>query len=431
MDSAPPARPAHKGDKAGIPAHHLHHVDPLVASGRVPDLVDPVDHGVERRVKADGNVGAGDVVVDGGGNADGGHALPVKASAPRKEPSPPMTTMAAIPARAGARRPVCRPSAVLNSGAGALQEVPPRWMMSATDWEFSSTKLPVHQAVKAPLDADDLGPSARVRSAHDRPDGGVHARAHRRRWSAPDASSVFANPCPPLLANELSAAARASLRRTSSSSALAPLEATSADPAVAGEPVFHQLVGARRSSSDKVPQDGLFHGRRHRFRIAVRACPAAPESPRPRPRARAGPGRSAAGTRGLRRPLMSRQRICAHISGEITEYQAFSSISTRSPTPMASAPPLPPSPVMTQMIGHFQEGHAPDGLGDDHALSSLFRLDARIGPDDVDEGDDRPAELLRLLHEAHRLPVSFRMRQAEVAPDVLFRVFCPSAGRRR
>ena len=45
------------------------------------------------------------------------------------------------------------------------------------------------------------------------------------------------------------------------------------------------------------------------------------------------------------------QRIWAHISGEMTEYHAFSSIQTRSATPMARAPPLPPSPVTTEMMG--------------------------------------------------------------------------------
>src|SRR5438093_693546 len=47
----------------------------------------------------------------------------------------------------------------------------------------------------------------------------------------------------------------------------------------------------------------------------------------------------------------SPQRIAAQPSGEITEYTACSSISTRLPMPMASAPPLPPSPVTTAMIG--------------------------------------------------------------------------------
>ena len=44
-------------------------------------------------------------------------------------------------------------------------------------------------------------------------------------------------------------------------------------------------------------------------------------------------------------------RMEAKPSGERTEYTAFSSISTRFPTPRARAPPLPPSPVNTDTTG--------------------------------------------------------------------------------
>ena len=47
----------------------------------------------------------------------------------------------------------------------------------------------------------------------------------------------------------------------------------------------------------------------------------------------------------------SRQRMDAHPSGVITEYTECSSMFTRSPTAMASAPPLPPSPVTLTMMG--------------------------------------------------------------------------------
>ena len=47
----------------------------------------------------------------------------------------------------------------------------------------------------------------------------------------------------------------------------------------------------------------------------------------------------------------SRQRMDAQPSGEITEYTECSSMFTRSPTAMASAPPLPPSPVTFTTIG--------------------------------------------------------------------------------
>ena len=49
--------------------------------------------------------------------------------------------------------------------------------------------------------------------------------------------------------------------------------------------------------------------------------------------------------------LDSFQRIAAQPSGLMTEYQANLNIATRSPTPMPSAPPDPPSPITTQTIG--------------------------------------------------------------------------------
>ncbi len=47
----------------------------------------------------------------------------------------------------------------------------------------------------------------------------------------------------------------------------------------------------------------------------------------------------------------SRQRIAAQDSGLMTLYHAFSWIRTRLPTPMASAPPLPPSPITAHTAG--------------------------------------------------------------------------------
>src|SRR5665213_3816568 len=44
-----------------------------------------------------------------------------------------------------------------------------------------------------------------------------------------------------------------------------------------------------------------------------------------------------------------RHRMDEHDSGEITEYQVYLSIKTLSPTPIPSAPPDAPSPMMIQM----------------------------------------------------------------------------------
>ena len=50
----------------------------------------------------------------------------------------------------------------------------------------------------------------------------------------------------------------------------------------------------------------------------------------------------------------SLKSIDAHPSGEITEYTLFSSIRTESATPIPNAPPLPPSPIITETIGTFR-----------------------------------------------------------------------------
>ena len=54
-----------------VPAHDLHHAGPLVGLHGVGQLVDALDGRVGGGVKADGVVGAADVVVDGGGHAHG------------------------------------------------------------------------------------------------------------------------------------------------------------------------------------------------------------------------------------------------------------------------------------------------------------------------------------------------------------------------
>ena len=49
--------------------------------------------------------------------------------------------------------------------------------------------------------------------------------------------------------------------------------------------------------------------------------------------------------------LASFQRMAAQPSGLMTLYQLFWSMATRSPMPMPSAPPEPPSPITMQMTG--------------------------------------------------------------------------------
>ena len=86
---APPAMPGVQGDPAGVPAHHLDDEHPVVGLGGGVQPVDRLGGDVDRGVEAEGEVGAGEVVVDGLRDADdvdaevgelGGHAEGVLAA---------------------------------------------------------------------------------------------------------------------------------------------------------------------------------------------------------------------------------------------------------------------------------------------------------------------------------------------------------------
>ena len=89
---------------------------------------------------------------------------------------------------------------------------------------------------------------------------------------------------------------------------------------------------------------------------------------------------------------------------------------------MASAPPLPPSPVMAAMNGTLQPRHLAQVVGDGFRLSALLRTQSGIGADHVDQRDDRTVPLLGELHEAQRLAVALRIGLAEIAINPLLGV---------
>ena len=63
------------GEEARVPAHHLHEEDAVVARCSVPDLVDTFHNGVQRRIVANGRVGAVEVVVNRARKADYCHIV--------------------------------------------------------------------------------------------------------------------------------------------------------------------------------------------------------------------------------------------------------------------------------------------------------------------------------------------------------------------
>ena len=79
QDAVAAARePGVGGQDAAAAAHDLDHERALVARGGVAHLAHGVADGVERRVEADGRVGAGNVVVDGARDPDGRHPARVE-----------------------------------------------------------------------------------------------------------------------------------------------------------------------------------------------------------------------------------------------------------------------------------------------------------------------------------------------------------------
>ena len=62
---------APEGDIAGMTAHNLDDAAALMAGGCITDLVDGFHGCINRRIEADGIVGAGDIQIDGSRNADG------------------------------------------------------------------------------------------------------------------------------------------------------------------------------------------------------------------------------------------------------------------------------------------------------------------------------------------------------------------------
>ena len=63
-----------------------------------------------------------------------------------------------------------------------------------------------------------------------------------------------------------------------------------------------------------------------------------------------------------------------------------------------------------------------DAAGDGGGLAARFRVDARIGPGRVHQGDHRQGEMVGQRHQALRLAVALGPRHAEVVGDARLRV---------
>ena len=113
--------------------------------------------------------------------------------------------------------------------------------------------------------------------------------------------------------------------------------------------------------------------------------------------------------------LGSFQRMDAQPRGEITEYRAFSSMSTRSATASAGA-------ALTRHDRdnrRFQLDKLIQTAGNGLALTAFLRANAAERAAGVNKVDDRAVEFLRLMCETQGLSIALRVRHAEVGVHIL------------
>ncbi len=100
----------------------------------------------------------------------------------------------------------------------------------------------------------------------------------------------------------------------------------------------------------------------------------------------------------------------------------FSIISTRLPTPIASAPPEPPSPITVEITGTVSRLITSRLTAIASDWPALLGADARVGARGVDEREHRAVEAIGELEQPARLAVALGARHPEVPHHVLFGV---------
>ena len=213
----------HQREVAAVPAHHLDDEGALVARGRAADGVNRLGDAVERRVGADGHVGAGGVVVDRADQAD--NRQPRMARGRRRVDLAPghqfldmIRPLAAKHVRPGERAVAAHHDqavdAVPQDGAGGLQAALPRAELlgprrpdhgpAALD-DAAHIRPAERPDLVAALDEAEIALENRahlesvVQARPDnRPDGRVHAGgvpAAGQNSDLPDRHAVSGAPC--------------------------------------------------------------------------------------------------------------------------------------------------------------------------------------------------------------------------------------------
>ena len=185
-----------EGEEAGVASHDLDEEESLVRGGRVTDLVDALHDGVQGRIVTDGEVGAGEVVVDRTGQADDGEVVLLGEIASAMQAAVATDDdegfdavfddhVVGLTSALGGTELVA--AGGLEDGATTLDDV-------ADALGFERGDLVRDQSAIAAVDAfyDDAVGDSRT---GDGPDGGVHARSVTARGQDADALDVCCHLC--------------------------------------------------------------------------------------------------------------------------------------------------------------------------------------------------------------------------------------------
>ena len=166
----------HQGEVAAMPTHGLDDENAPVTAGRVTQAVDCLQDGIQRRIHADGGIGAHDVVIDARGNPHHRKAPIVQRRSACQRTVPPDHHQ---PTDAVAGQHVQCPLLHLRllefGQARAAQESPPLLNLAAHFTRTERDQVIVHQTEITALDTHDLDPEMQ-RIAHNGADRGIHAR---------------------------------------------------------------------------------------------------------------------------------------------------------------------------------------------------------------------------------------------------------------
>lgn len=166
-----------KGNVAGIPAHDLNKEEPVVGIRGIPDFVDAFHHRVGGGIKADGIIGAVEVVIDGSRQAYHGYGVFLRKDV--GTPEAPITAHDDQGLDIALGKVLVGFAAAFRGaellGAGGFEDGTPPVYDIPDGSKVHGAEFVLNQAIVAPYNPPD--PVAVVDTTADQsPDTGIHAR---------------------------------------------------------------------------------------------------------------------------------------------------------------------------------------------------------------------------------------------------------------